>query len=1456
MATQVQWKRGTTAQNNTYTGAIGEITVDTTLKQLRLHDGATAGGTTIGSSAVTVTTATNLAGGTAGQIPYQTAAGATSFFGAGTAGTVLVSYGSSGTPTFQNTLTLAGTTAATSTQTGALVVGGGVGIGGNLYVGGDIIANKLTIQLTTVTTTLIQTDDIISTYNTTQSNSTTTGALQIAGGAGIGLDITVGGSIRVGSVVTATTFAGNLSGNLVSAGTGNIVYQSANNTTSYLTTGTAGQLLVAAGGAPVWTSTGSIYVNRATLADLATTATNAATAYATIATLSTGTGFYGGSFNGSVNQTWSLNTSTLMANAVTSINIVGGAAGSVPYQTAAGTTTMLPLGTSGYVLTAGASAPSWSAISGLSAGNATTATNLANGQPGYIPYQTAPGLTSFITSATTGYFLQGNYAGAPTWTGTASMYVNDAVKSTNLRAGTAGQLHYQSAADTSGFINTATTGNFLQANYVGAPTWTTTASMYVQDAVVSTNVRAGTAGQLHYQSGASTTGFVGPGSFGQFLMSTGASAPVYQSTLTQAGGNIIITSNTAATSTATGALQIVNGGLGVGGDIWAGNIFTGPNQYIYFGGSTGTRIYRDGGNNGMSLQTSGISRLFIADNTGIVTVTTGSSVSSTNTGALQVFGGIGVNGGGFFGGIVTATTYYGTFAGTIGGVTTINTANNIAAGTAGQIHYQSAPGITAFVSTATTGYFLQANYVGAPTWTSSGTIQVGYAANILGAGTGNLVYQSGSNTTALLSTGTTGQLLMAAGGAPVFTNTSSIYVAAATQVNTQLQSASANYFPAFVSANNAASSAMSVYTTSSFYINPASGNVTVGGALTVSSTAYNTATNTANAIYTPGAVYADKGLTVAGPVLFKDIVTFNGTATYVLSTNSYYTDNLLELHTPPGGVYAPWFVDDGKDIGFRFHYYTASTDTNAALVLDNTTKYLDWYSAGAEATNGDFSSATFGIFRTGNIKLVTGTANAGNTSSGDLTVLGGVGIGGSIYVGGNITVAGAINATVNGTITSATNVAGGTAGQIHYQTAPGLTGFAGPGTAGNVLVSNGTGAPTYNNTLTLTGTTQATSTTTGALQVAGGVGIGGNIYFNGNLYQNGVLFTSGSTSTTSTFTINNTTTSVSTTTGALVVQGGVGIGGSVNIGGTVTGGGIRSTSTSTAPANATVGDIWYNTSTDDIYRYTNDGTTTTSYWLDITGPTVANLSSITASNIAGGTAGQLNYQSAPSTTAFVNTATTGNFLQANYVGAPTWTTTASMYVGAATSAVNLFGGSAGQFAYQTAAGATAFVSTGSMYVNRATLADSATAVAASGISGTIGNSQLTGSGAVTVTAGTGVSGGGSVALGSTITINAVGTTINSTSSAYVLVAGDAGKTISITTGGVTIPNAVMSAGHIVSIYNNSGSSQTITQGSSLTLQWAGQSTSQTGNRTLGLYGMCTILFITASSAVITGSGLT
>lgn len=47
MPTVLQFRRGTTAQNNNFTGAAGEVSVDTDNDTLRVHDGSTAGGSAL-----------------------------------------------------------------------------------------------------------------------------------------------------------------------------------------------------------------------------------------------------------------------------------------------------------------------------------------------------------------------------------------------------------------------------------------------------------------------------------------------------------------------------------------------------------------------------------------------------------------------------------------------------------------------------------------------------------------------------------------------------------------------------------------------------------------------------------------------------------------------------------------------------------------------------------------------------------------------------------------------------------------------------------------------------------------------------------------------------------------------------------------------------------------------------------------------------------------------------------------------------------------------------------------------------------------------------------------------------------------------------------------------------------------------------------------------------------------
>ena len=94
---------------------------------------------------------------------------------------------------------------------------------------------------------------------------------------------------------------------------------------------------------------------------------------------------------------------------------------------------------------------------------------------------------------------------------------------------------------------------------------------------------------------------------------------------------------------------------------------------------------------------------------------------------------------------------------------------------------------------------------------------------------------------------------------------------------------------------------------------------------------------------------------------------------------------------------------------------------------------------------------------------------------------------------------------------------------------------------------------------------------------------------------------------------------------------------------------------------------------------------------------------------------------------------------------------------------------------------------------------------------------------------------------------------NAQTSAYALVSSDNGKYIDITTGGITLNTGVFTVGQNAVIYNNSSSSQTITQGTGVTLRLA--STANTGNRTLAQYGVATVLCVGTDTYVIAGTGV-
>ena len=90
-------------------------------------------------------------------------------------------------------------------------------------------------------------------------------------------------------------------------------------------------------------------------------------------------------------------------------------------------------------------------------------------------------------------------------------------------------------------------------------------------------------------------------------------------------------------------------------------------------------------------------------------------------------------------------------------------------------------------------------------------------------------------------------------------------------------------------------------------------------------------------------------------------------------------------------------------------------------------------------------------------------------------------------------------------------------------------------------------------------------------------------------------------------------------------------------------------------------------------------------------------------------------------------------------------------------------------------------------------------------------------------------------------------------SSYTLTASDIG-TLVTTDSAVTVDQDIFTAGDAITIYNNSASNITITQGTNVTFYLAGTAT--TGSRTLAQRGVCTVLCVASNTFAVSGGGLT
>jgi len=113
MATQVQFRRGTSSQTETFIGALGEITVNTDLSTAVIHDGSTPGGTSLlksdGSNSSLLTgTGANPSLTFVGDSNTGLFSGGADQIGLATAGNARLTIDSSGVATFSGNVSVQG----------------------------------------------------------------------------------------------------------------------------------------------------------------------------------------------------------------------------------------------------------------------------------------------------------------------------------------------------------------------------------------------------------------------------------------------------------------------------------------------------------------------------------------------------------------------------------------------------------------------------------------------------------------------------------------------------------------------------------------------------------------------------------------------------------------------------------------------------------------------------------------------------------------------------------------------------------------------------------------------------------------------------------------------------------------------------------------------------------------------------------------------------------------------------------------------------------------------------------------------------------------------------------------------------------------------------------------------------------------------------------------------------